>query len=211
MATAPSCLFPVPSIASHAHELCPDQALLCNTVKAIWPAYHQTLESAQVVRRTWDWLAEQPEDAAELALLLFEAAPKLNFSETGPSRQASSKIPRQASYKEQGGFGQRLARAVPMPSGAPCSHAPLIGQPRTKHLARAVPILSGDAPLTCTHDSATHPKGLAPSGPMPLREYPPQEGNLGPGMPTHRRGILSELAVPARPGRPTSKLWRLRI
>ena len=74
-------------------------------------------ENAQVVRRTWDWLAEQPEDAAELALLLFEAAPKLNFSETGPSRQASSKIPRRASYKEQGGFRQRLARAVPMPSG----------------------------------------------------------------------------------------------
>ncbi len=70
-----------------------------------------------MVRRTWDWLAEQPEDAAELAVLLFEAAPKLNFSETGPSRQTSSKIPRRASYKEQGGFRQRLARAVPMPSG----------------------------------------------------------------------------------------------
>jgi len=70
-----------------------------------------------VVRRTWDWLAEQPEDAAELALLLFEAAPKLNFSETGPSRQASCKIPRRASYKEQGGFKRRLARAVPMLSG----------------------------------------------------------------------------------------------
>ncbi len=79
----------------------------CNTSNVI----------VQVVRRTWDWLAEQPEDAAELALLLFEAAPKLNFSETGPSRQASSKIPRRASYKEQGGFRQRLARAVPMPSG----------------------------------------------------------------------------------------------
>ena len=73
----------------------------------------------QVVRRTWDWLAEQPEDAAELALLLFQAAPKLNFSEMGPSRQASSKIPRRASYKEQGGFVQRLTRAVPMPCGAP--------------------------------------------------------------------------------------------
>ena len=70
-----------------------------------------------MVRRTWDWLAEQPEDAAELALLLFEAAPKLNFSETGPSRQASCKIPRRASYKEQGGFKRRLGRAVPMPSG----------------------------------------------------------------------------------------------
>ena len=79
----------------------------CNTSNVI----------VQVVRRTWGWLAEQPEDAAELALLLFEAAPKLNFSETGPSRQASSKIPRRASYKEQGGFRQRLARAVPMPSG----------------------------------------------------------------------------------------------
>ena len=78
---------------------------------------HAAQWTAQVVRRTWDWLAEQPEDAAELALLLFEAAPKLNFSETGPSRQASCKIPRRASYKEQGGFKRRLARAVTMPSG----------------------------------------------------------------------------------------------
>ena len=74
----------------------------------------------QVVRRTWDWLAEQPEDAAELALLLFEAAPKLNFGKTGPSRAASAKMPRRASTMPQGGFRRRLARAVPMaPGGTP--------------------------------------------------------------------------------------------
>ena len=73
----------------------------------------------QVVRRTWDWLAEQPEDAAELALLLFEAAPKLNFGEAGPSRAASAKMPRRASAMPQGGFRRRLTRAVPMaPGGA---------------------------------------------------------------------------------------------
>ena len=71
-----------------------------------------------MVRRTWDWLAEQPEDAAELALLLFEAAPKLNFSEAGPSRGASVKISRRASsYKAHGGFKHRLECAVPMHSG----------------------------------------------------------------------------------------------
>ena len=97
------------------------------------------------MRRTWDWLAEQPEDAAELALLLFEAAPKLNFSETGPSRQASSKIPRRASYKEQGGFAQRLTRAVPMPSGAP--HQTAFTQAFIKHSRLRSRTASGSASL----------------------------------------------------------------
>ena len=56
-------------------------------------ACHSHKSLMQVVRRTWDWLAEQPEDAAELALLLFEAAPKLNFGDAGPSRAASAKMP----------------------------------------------------------------------------------------------------------------------
>ncbi len=46
----------------------------------------------QVVRRTWDWLAEQPEDAAELAVLLYEAAPKLNIS-SASAGGASRKVP----------------------------------------------------------------------------------------------------------------------
>ena len=79
----------------------------------------------QVVRRTWDWLAEQPEDAAELALLLFEAAPKLNFGDAGPSRAASAKMPRRASVKAQGGFRRRLAIAVPMAPGGILPAPPL--------------------------------------------------------------------------------------
>ena len=78
-------------------------------------APHSYQHVMQVVRRTWDWLAEQPEDAAELALLLFEAAPKLNFGEAGPLRAASSKMPRRASTMPQG--RRRLARAVPMAPG----------------------------------------------------------------------------------------------
>lgn len=31
-------------------------------------------------QRTWDWLSEQPEDAAELAAILSEAAPRLRLS-----------------------------------------------------------------------------------------------------------------------------------
>ena len=80
-------------------------------------APHSYLLLMQVVRRTWDWLAEQPEDAAELALLLFEAAPKLNFGDAGPSRAASAKMPRRASTMPQGGFRRRLTRAVPMAPG----------------------------------------------------------------------------------------------
>ena len=80
-------------------------------------APHSYLLLMQVVRRTWDWLAEQPEDAAELALLLFEAAPKLNFGNAGPSRAASAKMPRRASTMPQGGFRRRLARAVPTAPG----------------------------------------------------------------------------------------------
>ena len=78
----------------------------------------------QVVRRTWDWLAEQPEDAAELALLLFEAAPKLNFGEAGPSRAALAKMPRRTSVQAQGGFRRRLARAVPIAPGGTLTAPP---------------------------------------------------------------------------------------
>ena len=34
----------------------------------------------QALEQTWEWLAEQPGEAAELAALLFEAAPRLGVS-----------------------------------------------------------------------------------------------------------------------------------
>ncbi len=76
------------------------------------------MRCAQVVRRTWDWLAEQPEDAAELAVLLFEAAPKLKIS-AGGSGGASQppKASRRSSYKEEGGSRHRLSAGVPCPIG----------------------------------------------------------------------------------------------
>lgn len=75
----------------------------------------------QVVRRTWDWLAEQPEDAAELAVLLYEAAPKLKFTAAGSggtSRHPARTPRRGVPYKEEGGSQQRLSGASPLPVGA---------------------------------------------------------------------------------------------
>ncbi len=73
-----------------------------------------------MVRRTWDWLAEQPEDAAELAVLLFEAAPKLKISASGSGGASRPpKASRRASYKEEDGSRHRLSAAVPCPTGAP--------------------------------------------------------------------------------------------
>ncbi|EIE20699.1 hypothetical protein COCSUDRAFT_57268 [Coccomyxa subellipsoidea C-169] len=73
----------------------------------------------KVVRRTWDWLAEQPEDAAELAVLLFEAAPKLKISASGSGGASQPpKASRRSSYKEEGGFQHRLSAGVPCPIGA---------------------------------------------------------------------------------------------
>lgn len=72
-----------------------------------------------MVRRTWDWLAEQPEDAAELAVLLFEAAPKLKISASGSGGASRPpKASRRASYKEEDGSRHRLSAAVPCPTGA---------------------------------------------------------------------------------------------
>ena len=74
--------------------------------------------------RTWDWLAEQPEDAAELAVLLYEAAPKLNIAASaGGASHHAAKTPRRAAYSEEGGLRERLAAAVPMPTGAPAPAA----------------------------------------------------------------------------------------
>ena len=79
-------------------------------------------DDMQVVRRTWDWLAEQPEDAAELAVLLFEAAPKLKISAGGSG--GASRPPKascRSSYKEEGGSQRRLSAGVPCPIGIPQS------------------------------------------------------------------------------------------
>ena len=86
----------------------------------------------KVVARTWDWLAEQPEDAAELAVLLYEAAPKLNIaasSTAGGSAGAghhAAKTPRRAHHSEDGGLLERLAAAVPMPIGQQRLHPCLV-------------------------------------------------------------------------------------
>ena len=95
----------------------------CQGVSA---AEHQcTAAGLQVVRRTWDWLAEQPEDAAELAVLLFEAAPRLKISASGSGGTSRPpKASRRASYKDEDGSRHRLSAAVPCPTGAiPLLHA----------------------------------------------------------------------------------------
>lgn len=44
------------------------------------------MHGMQALEQTWEWLAEQPGEAAELAALLFEAAPRLGV----PAQRASS-------------------------------------------------------------------------------------------------------------------------
>lgn len=65
------CLLPKPSKA-HA------QVLQNSTLHAC--------RGMQALEQTWEWLAEQPGEAAELAALLFEAAPRLGV----PAQRASS-------------------------------------------------------------------------------------------------------------------------
>ena len=76
--------------------------------------------TVQVVQKTWDWLAEQPEDAAELAALLFEAAPKLGVP--GAQRTPGKSMSRAASRAHaldmpDVPLKQRLGAAQPMPTG----------------------------------------------------------------------------------------------
>ena len=75
---------------------------------------------SQVVQKTWDWLAEQPEDAAELAALLFEAAPKLGVP--GAQRTPGKSMSRAASRAHaldmpDVTLKRRLGAAQPMPTG----------------------------------------------------------------------------------------------
>ena len=75
----------------------------------------------QVVKRTYEWLAEQPEDADELAALLSEAAPRLGVAAAVSGARAQPRTPRRLTPEPGACLRQRLASAVPMPTGAfPC-------------------------------------------------------------------------------------------
>ena len=76
----------------------------------------------QALQKALDWLAEQPEDAAELAALLSEAAPKLGFNAQkskipGISRAATSRKSLELLHADMS-LMQRLQAARPMLVGA---------------------------------------------------------------------------------------------
>ena len=71
----------------------------------------------QVVQRTWDWLAEQPEDAAELAQLLFEAAPRLGVAAAESPKKLASKGSKRPPAEASIPVLDRLAAAEAMPTG----------------------------------------------------------------------------------------------
>ena len=77
----------------------------------------------QVIQKALDWLAEQPEDAAELAELLAETVPRLGLNTQksrmpGISRAATSKQSLQLLHADMS-LMQRLQAARPMLVGAP--------------------------------------------------------------------------------------------
>lgn len=77
--------------------------------------------NSQVLQKALDWLAEQPEDASELAALLSEAVPKLGFHTQksrlpGISRAATSKQSLELLHADMS-LLQRLKAARPMPVG----------------------------------------------------------------------------------------------
>ncbi len=79
----------------------------------------------QALQKALDWLAEQPEDAAELAALLSEAAPKLGFNAQkskipGISRAATSRKSLELLHADMS-LMQRLQAARPMLVGASSS------------------------------------------------------------------------------------------
>ena len=109
----------VAAVAAHATPLSPDES------------------PEMVQQRTWDWLSEQPEDAAELAALLSEAAPKLRLSrdESGSgSRTGSGRLQFKMSHSRDAvrSVRARLAAAMPMSIGKihiPCMCAILQPMP----------------------------------------------------------------------------------
>ena len=70
----------------------------------------------QVVQRTWHWLAEQPEDAAELAQLLYEATPRLGVPAARSPKRAQQKSGRRPA-EETVPLLDRLKAAESMPTG----------------------------------------------------------------------------------------------
>ena len=78
---------------------------------------------SQVLQKALEWLAEQPEDASELAALLSEAVPKLGFHTQksrlpGISRAATSKQSLELLHADMS-LLQRLKAARPMLVGTP--------------------------------------------------------------------------------------------
>ena len=61
-------------------------------LKATPPA----VQSLQALQRAWDWLAEQPEDASELAAVLNEAVPRLKLISNLTSRPSRAQTSREA-------------------------------------------------------------------------------------------------------------------
>lgn len=71
------------------------------------------------MQRTWDWLAEQPEDAAELAQLLFEATPRLGVAAARSPRKAPRN--RRKPADPNASLLDRLKAAEPISSGEPAT------------------------------------------------------------------------------------------
>ena len=92
------------------------------------PAAAKTLQRVgwlQALQKALDWLAEQPEDASELAALLSEAVPKLGFNAQksrlpGISRAATTKQSLDLLHADMS-LLQRLQAARPMLVGMGCS------------------------------------------------------------------------------------------
>ena len=74
----------------------------------------------QMIRKTWTWLAEQPEDAAELAQLLFEATPRLGVSasqSSSPRRSMTTRFSKRSVPGASLSLLDRLKAAEPMATG----------------------------------------------------------------------------------------------
>ena len=93
------------------------------------------------MQKTWDWLAEQPEDAAELAQLLFEATPRLGVAAAKSPRKATRnrRHPGDASLS----LLDRLKAAEPLPSGTTllAANVSLLVLPHAQALNTALALL----------------------------------------------------------------------
>lgn len=73
----------------------------------------------QALQKAWDWLAEQPEDASELAAVLNEAVPRLKLISNLTSRPSRAQTSREALDLLHADMTllERLQAAKPMPVG----------------------------------------------------------------------------------------------